>query len=269
MSEPLVCAVMLTKDRPAMAKRAIEAFRAQTYKKARLVGVDTTIVASFPKPNRELDPDIGVFHYPGMRGSTIGALRNKVPSVLAQSENPPDIYIHWDDDDWSHPNRIEEQVALLQSSGADVVGYREMLFWRSGPAAASVTGQIASVPRNSGAPEEPGEAWLFRSCSAKPYALGTSLCYWRKTWERKPFPKRVQPHNPSVNWGEDTAWIKGLNLVEGDSYGAIENREVIMHPPMIASIHGGNTSPAYRELSALEWLRVPQWDAYCAERMKL
>ena len=63
--------------------------------------------------------------------ATIGT---KLRNFAGEANGPawmPEILIHWDDDDYSHPNRIAEQVALLQSSGADAtVGFREMLFWR-------------------------------------------------------------------------------------------------------------------------------------------
>ena len=49
----------------------------------------------------------------------------------AREGHAADILVHLDDDDYSHPNRIAEQVVLLQSSGADCVGYREMLFWQN------------------------------------------------------------------------------------------------------------------------------------------
>ena len=162
--------------------------------------------------------------------------------------------MHWDDDDYSHPNRIAEQVALMQSSGADCVGYREMLFWRETPQA--IKDQYA------------GEAWMYSN--QKPgYALGTSLCYWRKTWERKPFA--------ATSKGEDLQFITGLKCVgrssiEGCAPGSIAEAE----PRMIARIHGSNTSTAYdpRKMEAESrlanplWRRVPEWDEHCRSVME-
>ena len=37
MSDPKVCAVLLTADRPEYARRAVECFRAQTYQNKRIV----------------------------------------------------------------------------------------------------------------------------------------------------------------------------------------------------------------------------------------
>jgi len=179
---------------------------------------------------------------------TIGAMRNYANSLLTDC----DIVCHWDDDDWSHPNRIAEQVALLQATDADCVGYNEMLFWRER------------------APERPGESWLYSNPNPR-YALGTSLCYSRKAWEARPFP--------DINHGEDTEWLKGVRC-EAVSSGkpssrAIYSADVIS---MIARIHSGNSSSAYnpREMaenagmpaSERQWLRLPAWDKVCREVME-
>jgi len=127
-------------------------------------------------------------HLKGQRVS-IGALRNwalqlvsRAITSYAQDELgnsfKSDIICHFDSDDYSAPTRISDQVKLLQESGKQAVGFREMLFWRS-----------AEAPHAIG--EEPdtwngGQAWLYRNTDPR-YILGTSLCYWRKAWESKPF----------------------------------------------------------------------------------
>jgi glycosyltransferase involved in cell wall biosynthesis len=204
-AEPTVCGVLLyTPDRMPMARRIIESWTGP----ARLVS------------------------YPNDGGKTIGALRNEA-NALARA----DILVHFDSDDWSHPNRIAEQVALLQSSGADVVGYREMLFWR----------------------DDGGEAWLYSNKNPG-YALGTSLCYWRRTWERKPFP--------ATSYGEDLQFCTGLKVCGVPAFGC--SGEAYHDPRMIARIHHGNTSTAYKPENmarASEWKRVPEWDQYCRSVM--
>lgn len=237
MPEPTVCAIMLTANRPEMARRAIECFRAQTYQAKWLFildSVDPSMKAVFGIGlidhvwiNREL--------YGGCE--TIGQLRNTAIREASECFSA-DILIHFDDDDWSHPNRIAEQVALLQSSGADVVGYNEMLFWRE--------------PVTCG--DTDGEAWLYTQ-PRRDYALGTSLCYWRSVWERKPFE--------ATSVGEDVRFCTGLKVVGVSS--------IIGLPRMIARIHAGNTSSAYRPeamRAASEWQRVPAWDEYCGLVMK-
>lgn len=180
--------------------------------------------------------------------ATVGALRNTaIENATMPGEYCADIIAHWDSDDYSHPARIAEQVALLQASGADAVGYRECLFFD----------------------ERSSEAWLYTQKDMKSLPGGT-LCYWRRTWKRKPFPDRMT--------GEDSVWMEGLNVVgassvESDPRISIEG----MQPPrFIARIHQGNTSKVYKpelmravEAQGGEWKRVPAWDDYCAARMRL
>src|SRR5262249_34410079 len=147
MTDPTVCCVMLTKDRPEMAARAIECFRKQTYPSSRrhMLILDTgsrclfdfNVIEEYDNAGITLvgqNDDILSFRGATLLGGfqhdlvTIGALRNRA-NLLAVHECGADILIHWDDDDWSHPARIKEQVAILQASNYDAVGYREMLFW--------------------------------------------------------------------------------------------------------------------------------------------
>ena len=251
--------MMLTADRPELARRAVECFRRQTYPAKRLLIYDTSKAEiEWPEDYYE-DDDVVVIESKDTdhhgNAKTIGYLRNR--AIAFWTEYP--IICHWDDDDYSHPNRIAEQVALLESSGADVVGYREMLFWREDSSAECICPD-EPCPHNS-----PGEAWLYSNPDPR-YALGTSLCYWRKTWERKPFEATSQ--------GEDVRFCTGLKCVGVRGIGSPIVAED--HPPdqdtprMIARIHGGNTSTAYRpELMAAierqggEWKRAPEWDSYC------
>ena len=289
---------MLTADRPEYARRAVECFRAQTYPLKRLIIWETTVdpncgfgrnhgyvwdgtdgmgcawISVYHRCLTRSESLIGssgrvIYRAKDVPGAPIGTLRN-----LANERSNTDILIHWDDDDYSHPNRIAEQVALLQSSGADVVGFSEMLFWRETPQA--IKDQYAEVQRRY--PTDPnvpipahlqlrlGEAWLYSNPDPR-YCLGTSLCYWRKTWERKPFEATSQ--------GEDIRFCTGLECVGVPActpgmYIDQTNGVVTPTPRMIARIHAGNTSTVYRpELMAAierqggEWKRSPEWDSYC------
>ena len=255
MTEPTVCAIMLTADRPALARRAVECFRAQTYPAARLCVFMNGAELEFSLTDSTAQ--IGMIDARAFHGSSIGGLRNFVPASLTAAPNPPDIFIHWDSDDWSHSSRIAEQVAKLQSSRADVVGYNEMLFWRAGP----------RLTMRSGEWRWPGEAWLYSNANPS-YCLGTSLCYWRKTWERKPFP--------ATSFGEDLQFCMGLEraAVSSVNHPSVATGDV--SPRMIARIHAGNTSTGYRR-EAMEaearkknpvWRRVPEWDEHCAAVMQ-
>ena len=292
LSDPTVCAVCITADRPELTRKAVACFEAQTYQAKRLVIYDTSKAAG------EIVRYRGHFQHVVVGGSqqTIGDLRNSANAFASADE----VIVHWDSDEHSHPNRIAEQVALLQSSGADVVGYREMLFWRestigqleyaltqaqalqsdrsrdeilTGLAAALEISQSEAIYRFRKITEESqsgkanfspvGEAWLYSNPDPR-YCLGTSLCYKRTAWERKPFEATSQ--------GEDIRWLTGMNSVGVSTIIAPNGIAFTdpMQPRMIARIHSGNTSTVYRpELMAAierqggEWKRAPEWDSYC------
>ncbi len=284
MAEPLVVAVMLSRDRPEMAERAARSFFAQTYPNKKLFVMDssdeplkTSEWFAFPGAKSGMiygcratdNPD----SYQAKRGP-IGRMRNTADrEAISTHALGPDIFIHWDDDDYSHPNRIAEQVALLQASGKECVGYRDMLFWRYDMARPwdSVNCACGNKYWRSGAPcpqchaYPDGEAWLFQHPSPS-YCLGTSLCYWRHVWERRPFPDL--PKNNSGE-GEDTAWLKGVDSLGVRTYDGIAHDDNF-EPRMIASIHGANTMHYEKVLrESPSWRRVPEWDAHCRERMAL
>ena len=271
MTQPTVCAILLTADRPEMARRAVESFRSQTYPTKRLLILDSGVTQlgfdSVSTAHGEFY--VAGFYVRGQRGPivpTIGELRNMANRLRHFDE--PDIFVHFDDDDWSHPNRIVEQVALLQSSAADCVGYREMLFWREGQPPAGDPSKWR------------GEAWLYTNPDPR-YCLGTSLCYWRRTWERKPF--EALPTSAPGSASEDARFITGLNCV-GISGTAARIEDASNLPAgeecaqlrMIARIHAGNTSQAYdprnmersNRVKGGPWRRVPEWDSYCRSVME-
>jgi glycosyltransferase involved in cell wall biosynthesis len=251
MSEPRVCAVMLTADRPEMARRAVECFRAQTYRAKRLLIFDSGSDDEAFEEDDQVTWVTAIAHNATGNRKSVGELRNEAAAFW--TEYP--LLIHWDDDDWSHPNRIAEQVALLQSSGADAVGYNEMLFWRG------AIGPHEIDPMQRSTPALPGEAWLYRNAN-RHYTLGTSLCYWRKTWEVRPFP--------AANIGEDWQFLTGRKVCGLSSLtemGSIAGCD----PRMIARIHAGNTSNGYdpREMRKGDpWRRVPEWDEYARSVME-
>jgi glycosyltransferase involved in cell wall biosynthesis len=273
MTNPTVCAIMLTRDRPELAKRAIECFGKQTYKNKRLYILDQSFHRLYAIGTTESEP--GVFYdHCTQAHFTIGSLRN---AAIAQA-GTADIIVHFDDDDWSHPNRIAEQVVLLQATGADCVGYNEMLFWRTFPGAApvpcpagnhlifvrksgSIVSHYAAANRACTANETQfGEAWLYNGTRGGVPALGTSLCYWRKTWERHHFANETQ--------GVEDHWLREKNVVGVSVFAP--GKDPTSNPRMIARIHGGNTSNAYDlekhvAQGSREWKRVPSWDARVRE----
>lgn len=248
MNEPLVCCVMLTRDRPELAARAIRCFEAQTYKRKRLLIWDTSV-----ETHEHGGPRI-IHEFPQMRGATIGELRNVANRYASThyvaAADRPDLFAHWDDDDWSHPMRLAEQVALIEGDPKlDAVGYSDMLF---SVRRCAECGDPACA--HQGIKIE--DAWLYTSTSD--YLLGTSLMYRRAAWERKRFEH--------VSQGEDKRWLKGMRTLGHTSLfrwsGPSGSGHDDLQPRMIASIHGANTSSRIDPTSE-NWKRVPEWDAHC------
>ena len=132
-------------------------------------------------PNRELivlcdDPETlaripradGVRVYAAHGFRTLGEKRNHINS-LARGE----FIAHWDDDDYSAPGRLTDQLNRLYETGAAVTGYRHMEFAGQG-------------------------RWLYRG--APDFVLGTSLMYRKAWWEANPFTAR--------QIGEDNDFVK-------------------------------------------------------------
>jgi Glycosyl transferase family 2 len=89
----------------------------------------------------------------------IGEKRN-----FACSHARGEVIAHWDDDDWSEPQRLEDQIKRLINSKKAVTGYHSMYF-------------------------TDGHQW-WEYQGAHGYAIGTSLCYRRSWWQEHPFQPR-------------------------------------------------------------------------------
>lgn len=109
-------------------------------------------------------------HLPG--SPKIGAARN-AGCEAARGE----IVAHFDDDDFSAPERLAEQLARLRGSGRAVTGYHSMRF------------------------TDGARWWQYHGAAC--YALGTSLCYRRDWWQRN----RFEP----VQVGEDNGFVMRAN----------------------------------------------------------
>lgn len=145
----------------------------QTYPNRELVIVATgQDVAGLIQSSQSRDPSlrslsIRYLHLPGK--PTIGSLRNAGAGVARGK-----IVASFDDDDYSHPERLRHQVGRLQSTGKSVTGYRSARF-------------------------TDGRKWWFYS-GVMDYVLGTSLVYWRDWWQAHPFP--------AIQIGEDASFCK-------------------------------------------------------------
>jgi hypothetical protein len=78
------------------------------------------------------------------------------------------VIVHFDEDDFSGPGRIADQVERLVAAGkrAVMTGVSQMIF----------------------ANPETREPWLYKVSAIT--ACGTSMCYWRTWWEQHRSPDR-------------------------------------------------------------------------------
>ncbi len=248
--EPLVVGVMLTADRPEQTARAIRSFEAQSYERKCLLVLDSGRHPLNIQTSLRL-----IYKRTVLDDSPVGELRNLANAMAAGA----DIIAHFDSDDWSHPRRLEEQVVLLQASGADCVGYNEVLFWDT---------TWVNDPLDPGLKyslvKHANEAWIYENdaldiaCKFNPGyensypPVGASYCYWRAAWERLPFPELAK--------GEDTHWKrKGARC-----YGVTSMQD---EPRIICEIHGANTSSSI-QYGFPEFRRAPSFDDYCREKME-
>lgn len=290
MSEPLVVAIMLVNGRPEMVRRAVASFLAQSYEEKHLLIYDTSEDRTQPDlcdsgdvedENITVRESNAINHH-GARKS-IGYLRNR---AVANAGEDADIICHFDSDDVSHPQRIAEQVALLQSSGADACGYYEAPFWDTRveilkrKAQAFVRGEGPCIDLSA---DPPGEAWLYRD-PARKHVLGASMAYWRKTWERRPFDDTsigedrrfaARCNTVAVSGLYEQVWSEcdlppALGRKEGYSFRGHISNTAKCEPRIICGIHGGNTSRGYNFSRRQQcFTRAAQFDKYCRERMAL
>ncbi len=124
-SLPRISALMVTRDRPALAIGSIQCFQRQTYPNKELIIVDDG-------PDDRLqrwvesthDECLHFVHLPA-DGQTLGELRN-----LAVARASGDYVAQWDDDDLSAPNRLEIQMALIHLLDAEAcLLARHQIWW--------------------------------------------------------------------------------------------------------------------------------------------
>ena len=154
----------LTRNRPAWLAKAIESFQRQTFSRSELMILADGQDVKHLVP--EGDPRVRLIHLAGW--PEVGAKRN-YGCARARGE----IIAHWDDDDYSAPGRLVDQIERLLESGKAVTGFHSMRF-------------------------TDGVRW-WKYEGTRNYALGTSLCYRRDWWSAHRFP--------SVQVGEDNQFV--------------------------------------------------------------
>lgn len=203
----LVSAIIPTRGRANYAHRALDCALKQEWPE-----LEVHILDDLDSPSFFNAPDFeGVHYHIGETRMNVGEKRNRL-CELASGE----LIAHFDDDDYSAPGRVADQVDRLMSSGAMLTGYNEMLF-RS---------------------EQAGDCWLHYGDAT--YAIGTSMMYRREFWKRHPFKP--------IPAGEDTLFL-GQARAEGGVVCAPAG------PLMLARIHDGNTQTK-RPVEGHGWKRM-------------
>jgi glycosyltransferase involved in cell wall biosynthesis len=184
---------MPTQDRRQFIPAAIDCWMRQTYENRDLVIVDDG-----DDPIEDIIPnDPRIFYFRLDRKITTGAKRNKCCALASGS-----IICHFDDDDWSAPDRIVNQVARLLGTGKPITGYSQLLFWDT--LAQQAKRYQAQVPN---------------------YVVGTSLMYKREHWLMSRFKDQQK--------SSDNAFVY-------PSLSRIAASNDPFH--MVARIHGSHTS---------------------------
>lgn len=122
---PLVSCLMVTRDRPDLARRAVHCFRRQSYPNRELVILDDGGDDALENWCRGLgDATIRFLRVPS-EGKTLGELRNRSVESAAG-----EYVAQWDDDDLSAPKRLELQMATLLAFGATAcLLERQQVWW--------------------------------------------------------------------------------------------------------------------------------------------
>jgi glycosyltransferase involved in cell wall biosynthesis len=153
MTGPLVSALLVTGDRVTMAKRAIRSFAAQTHANRELV----VVTGGSPRVRHALELYVAAlgldsvrFVRPESTDLTLGHLRN-VSIEAARG----DFLCHWDGGHYSHPERIERQLAhmLERDAGAcfltdhlQLLEDHRLLYWIDWTGGGRIDGMQKHVP---------------------------------------------------------------------------------------------------------------------------
>jgi glycosyltransferase involved in cell wall biosynthesis len=123
-----VSCLMVTRDRPVLAKRAMRCFAEQTHRNRELV----VLSEGGPRARGALERHAAALGLDNVRflpepqpDMTLGALRN-----VALGEASGDVVCQWDDDDCSHPDRIRAQLERMLADKARACFFTDQLHYR-------------------------------------------------------------------------------------------------------------------------------------------
>jgi glycosyltransferase involved in cell wall biosynthesis len=160
ISAPKVTAVCPVVGRAKYLPMVLDCFLSQTFLDSELLIVEDgghELESLIPQNER-----IRYVHIEGRRNT--GAKRN-LTNALAYG----DILCHFDSDDFSCPERIEQQVKFLTENLKHmVVGYSDCFYFR----------------------EQDKGTFKYQYKIRQPYATGTSLCYYKDYWAENRFNEK-------------------------------------------------------------------------------
>src|SRR5262245_33792483 len=215
---PLVsCVTSTTGDRRRFLPQTIKCFQRQTYPNLELVILcdgEDDMSDLIPRADGRIR-----YSYLGRERHTHAAKLN-----LGCERATGELIAHFDDDDWSHPDRLSFQVGALLAEEAEFCGICQLLFF-----------EIRT-----------GEVWLCRTPALlhpslyQSLAFGASYLYRRSYWSSSPFP--------DVPCDSDLAFT----AAEGR-----QDRSVLLsdYRLYVATIHSSNTT-RYSDKSSY-WLPWP------------
>jgi glycosyltransferase involved in cell wall biosynthesis len=204
----LASCIMPTADRADYVSAAVASFLSQTHPSIELVVVDDG-----DEPVGGLLPHDARVRYVRLdKRQPLGSKRN-----VAVDAAFGDVIVHFDDDDWSHPERVRIQVNALATGSAEACGLDRMLWWDP------------SIPA----------AWRY-TCPPlrRPWVAGNTLAYLRSTWEKTPFPDSPIGEDTAFVWGRPDRRVWPLG----------DERLVV------GTIHAGNTSA--KQTTGAAWAPV-------------
>jgi glycosyltransferase involved in cell wall biosynthesis len=262
MSEPLVTCLCLTMaGRKEWLKRAVECYANQTYERRELLIVadsidDVEALGPFdPGSSMSFQSEddwmkfgvrktsvlvssqrlnIGAKRNIGCESAYFGPLTERSLDNLCGDDH---LIAIWDDDDYSAPGRLAQQVDVLQTSGKAVTGYREMKFLRQ-----------SRAPKGAGVIEilaKTFHQWYQFKIGAG-FVIGTSLMFRRSWWQSHPFEEKQV--------GEDAAFCHEAHeagqLVECPDLNLMY---ASIHEGNVSKLHKGDPEKGYRPLPGFQW----------------
>lgn len=197
MTNPSVTFVCPTYNRTQYLPTAIRCFLQQVYD-----GDKELIIVDDSDEPAEIHADARI-QYVRLDARTPTGTKRNIGSRIARG----DILISLDDDDWSHPYRLKDQVQRLLKTGKAVTGYNASILFDV------TTSQIHKI--RGGPPY---------------FASGSSQCYWKSWWREHPYP--------DCSFGEDSVFSRTARLT--DELAISEPGKML-----VVRRHATNTSEVY------------------------